>query len=176
MENILVNTINAIKLRNGGSLVQGTAAIAAGSDKPSRGYITDRILAIGDKFTIPSMEGEQVEQWLFAPAVDGGRETLHCIVKLLRGSVTLSVPMFIGNFVKEVTATDGSISRNQILDKAGQPIDLVSTTASIGEQWHLLAGRTFVIEAVTPIKTMRRNRKTMVPYEGSANVYIIREV
>ena len=176
LEDIFVKAINGIKAAVGTPVQTGAAAIASGSSRPARGYITDRILATNDLFTIPKMEGDEAECWLFAPAVKDGEPTLHCVVKVQRGSQTLSMPIFIGNFVKEVAATDGTVHRNQVFDRAGSVLDLTSTCADLGEQWRLLAGRTFRIEAINPVKTMRRNRRTMVAYEGTANIYTIREV
>jgi len=127
---------------------------------------------------VPLLEGndDDVNSWLFAPAVKEGEPCLHCVAKVTRGTQVLGMPIFIGNFIKEVTATDGAVHRNSVLDRAGQPIDLTTTAADIGEQWRALAGRTFKVETVTQVKTMRRNRKTMVAYEGSASIYVLREV
>ena len=177
MEQIIVTAVESIRKSNPTALT-GQAAIAGGGDNPPRGYVTDRILFQGDVVTIPSMEdgNEQQDQWLFAPAVLDGTPVLHCVAQVLRGGQKLAMPLFIGNFVKEVTDTDNTIYRNVILDKSGQPIDLTSTMTSIGEQWATLAGRTFRIESVQAVKTMRRNRKTMVAYEGTANVYTYVEV
>lgn len=181
LEDIFVKAINSIKATVGPSATvnQGAAAIASGSNKPARGYVTDRILQGGDVVSVPSMDAtkpDDLERWLDAPAVKDGEPVLHCLARVQRASVTLPMPIFIGNFVKEVTAVDGTVHRNTVLDRAGNAIDLTSTCADIGEQWRLLAGRTFRIDTVTPIKTMRRNRKTMVAYEGTANIYTIREV
>lgn len=176
IEPIILKMINSIQKNAAGQCETGLTAIASGSSRPARGYVTDRILAVNDLFTIPKMEGDEAECWLFAPAVKDGEPTLHCVVKVQRGSQTLTMPIFIGNFVKEVTATDGTVHRNQVFDRAGSALDLTSTCADLGEQWRLLAGRTFRIEDINPVKTMRRNRRTMVAYEGNANVYTIREV
>ena len=174
IEPIILKQIAAIQKAAAGQCETGLTAIASGSNAPARGYVTDRILMANDTIRIPAMAGNDDECWLFAPAVKDGEPTLHCVVKVQRGSQTLTMPIFIGNFVKEVTATDGTVHRNQVFDRAGSAIDLTSTCADLGEQWR--AGRTFRIETINPVKTMRRNRRTMVAYEGTANIYTIREV
>lgn len=178
IEPIILKMINSIQKNAAGQCETGLTAIASGSNAPARGYVTDRILMANDIIRIPAMAGndDDVNAWLFAPAVTEGKPVLHCVCKVTRGSASLAVPIFIGNFVKEVTATDGNIHRNTVTDRSGQPIDLTTTCADIGEQWRLLAGRTFRIKTVTPVKTMRRNRRTMVAYEGTANIYEIVEV
>lgn len=179
LEDIFVKSIAAIEAAAGpGAVVEkGANAIAQGSNKPARVFLTDRLLQQGDIISLPKMEGEDdLARWLYAPAVPGGDPVLHCLGRISRGSQSLSFPIFIGNFVKEVTALDGTSKRNTVVDKAGSAIDLVTTCANLGEQWRILAGRTFVVKTITPVKTMKRNRKTMVAYEGSASIYELTEV
>lgn len=178
MDTIFVNAIAHIQ-RNADvtSVTSGSQALENAKSRNARGYITDRIIGLGDTIAIPRMDGEDLERWIDAPAVRGGDDVFHCIAEVTTSNgARKALPIFIGNFVKEITDLEGKTFRNVVYDKAGNVIDLTSTAQSLFEQFSVLAGRKFKCEQVDVHKVTKRNRKTMVAYEGNSNSYVYREV